>query len=414
MNKHTLINAQALQSTITLGRNIHVIAITGGPCSGKTTGLAKLVQMLKDKGYKVLVSPESATKLIEGGVYPWDLKSAIFQKQILLDTLMQEERFMEAAVAYRNLGHKVVLLCDRGAMDGLAYIGESEFKQLCAELNLSLHDICNRRYHAVMHLRTAALGAESFYTLENNTARKETPEEARELDQKTLEAWQGHHHPRVIDNSTSFNEKIERLLAEVSAVLGDPTPVEREDKFLIEHIALEAIPTHVTVSEIVQDYLLPANEDCRRSGCRSCTTPCFKPRTEPYTGFCEAQGERRVRSRSDSSGTSYFYTVKQHIRPGERFEVERMISQKEYEEFLTLKDPTLHTIKKKRLCFFWQNQFIEVDVFEHPKGLTLMEIEQTELQQQLVLPPFIQVKEKVTHDKRYSNRALAGNSLRDL
>lgn len=404
-----------LNSTITLGKNIWIVAITGGPCSGKTTGLAKLVQMLKDKGYKVLVSPESATKLIEGGVHPWEVPTAIFQKQILLDTLMQEERFMEAAIAYRNLGHKVVMLCDRGAMDGQAYVGEGEFEGLCKALGFSLHDICNLRYHAVMHLRTAALGAEEFYTLENNAARKETPEDARALDQKTLEAWQRHHHPRVIDNSTGFEEKIQRLLAEVCAVLGDPLPIEREEKFLIEPLDLGAIPDRVTVSEIVQDYLLPANKPCRRSGCKSCAKPCFKPRNDSKkisseAGFSEAEGQRRVRARSDSAGTSYFYTVKKDIRPGERFEIERMITRDEYEEFLKIKDPNLRTIRKKRLCFFHQNQFVEVDLFEDLEGhrnLAFMEIEQSHLQRELILPPFVKVLRNVTSDSRYSNRAIA-------
>lgn len=385
-----------LGSTISLGVNIWMIAVTGGPCSGKTTGLAKLVQMLRDKGYKVLVSPESATKLIEGGVFPWELKSAVFQKQILIDTLMQEERFMEAAIAYRDIGHKVVILCDRGVMDGMAYVREGEFEQLCSSLKLSLHDICNQRYHAVMHMRTAALGAESFYTLENNAARKETPEEARELDQKTLEAWQRHHHPRAIDNSTGFDLKIERLLAEVSNVLGDPVPIEKEEKFLIEPLGLQDIqsmPVHITESDIIQDYLLPVSNGA----------------TEGIE-----DGERRVRARSDSFGTSYFYTVKKHVRLGERLELERMISQREYEELLALKDSTLQTIKKKRLCMFWENQFIEIDLFNNPSGLVLMEIEQTELQRNLILPPFIKVLQKVTDDKRYSNHALAAGSLSDL
>jgi hypothetical protein len=35
----------------------------------------------------------------------------------------------------------------------------------------------DRRYDGVFHLVTAAIGAEKFYTLANNTARSETPEQ---------------------------------------------------------------------------------------------------------------------------------------------------------------------------------------------------------------------------------------------
>ncbi len=373
-----------LQSTTTLGKNINVIAITGGPCSGKTTGLAKLVEMLQSKGYKVLVSPESATKLILGGIHPWELHSAVFQRQILLDTLLQEERFFEAARAYRDQGRKVVILCDRGAMDGQAYVSKEEFGTMIAGLELTLHDICDRRYHAVIHLRTAALGKEEFYTLDNNEARKESPEEARELDQKTLEAWQRHHHPRVVDNSTGFDEKIERLLIEVCSVLGDPEPIEIEQKFLIEPLDLAKIPVHFTVSEITQDYLFSDNSE-----------------------------ERRVRARSDEDGTSYFYTIKRKIRLGVRFETERIIDRREYEELLALKNPKFQTIKKRRVCFFHEYQFIEVDLFNAPlehTGLALMEIEQTNLQRELILPSFVNIVREVTSDSRYSNLSLAGVS----
>lgn len=368
-----------LQSLITLGENIHMIAITGGPCSGKTTGLAKLVSMLQDRGYKVLVSPEAATKFIQGGIHPWELSSLIFQKQILLDTLMQEERFMEAACAYRDLGHKVVILCDRGAMDGQAYAPEGEFQGMVNGLGLSLNDICERRYHAVIHLRTAALGAEEFYTLENNTARKETAEEARQLDQRTLEAWQRHHHPRTIDNSTGFEDKIQRLLAEVCAVLGDPEPIEREQKYLIEPLPLSALPVYSTTSVITQDYLRSAEDF-------------------------------RVRARADKEGTSYYYTEKRRISAGVSIEIERVIGEREYLELLKQRDPDLQTITKRRLCFFYESQFIEVDTFESPEtiaGLCLMEIEQTDSSKDPLLPSFVKVISNVTGDEKYLNRSLA-------
>ncbi len=372
-----------LQSITDIGEEIHIIAVTGGPCGGKTTGLVKLQQMLADRGYKVIVSPESATKLIMGGFFPWEIERVLFQRQLILDTLMQEERFITAARAYRDLGHKVVILCDRGVMDGQAYTsGPEEFEGMIKDLSLSINSICNNRYHAIMHLRTAADGAEEFYTLENNNARKETPEEARSFDKKVLEAWQRHHHPRVIDNSTNFDEKINRLFAEVCAVLGDPEPIEIEQKFLIEAFNLESIPTHVTVSYIVQDYLNSSDE----------------------------KEERRVRSRTDDGGTSYFYTVKRKIRPGVRSEIERAVDKEEYQRLLSLKDEKFQTIKKRRACFFFQGQFIEVDTFDLPekhKGLWLMEIEQSSAQKDLVLPTFIKVIKEVTDDDQYSNRFIA-------
>jgi CYTH domain-containing protein/predicted ATPase len=367
-------------SILNLGEGITVIVITGGPCSGKTTGLARLNRMLSDRGYKVLISPESATKLIMAGMTPGELPWIEFQEEILLDSLSQEERLLSIATRYKDKGRKVVVLCDRGAMDGEAYIGAEAYGALLGRLEFTHRQLCDERYHAVIHLRTAALGAEEFYTLANNEARIETPEEARSLDDRTLFAWTRHQHPRVVDNSTDFDSKLHRLFGEVCAILGDPVPLEKEDKFLIEVLDPATIPVKWTESQITQDYLV-----------------------SPTSGE-----ERRVRARSDGDSTSYYYTVKRAVSPGVRVEEEKMITHREYEALRTLRNPEKCTIKKRRVCFFWKEQFFEVDLFVEPKpGLALMEAERSDRAPELELPPFIKVLRNVTDDKLYSNSQLA-------
>lgn len=365
---------------VDFGENIKRIVITGGPCSGKTTGLARLYRMLADRGYKVLVSPESATKLIEAGMTPGELPWIEFQEEIILDTIAQEERILSIAKRYRDKGNKVVILCDRGVMDGEAYVGPEAFASLLGRLGYTHRELCDDRYHAVIHMRTAALGAEKFYTLENNKARKETPEEARVLDEKTLTAWTRHQRPRVIDNSVDFEDKLRRLFAEVCTIVGDPVPLEKEDKFLIKSFDPATLPVKWNESAITQDYLIST-----------------------------AQGEeRRVRERSDGVRSSYYYTIKRAISPGVRSEEEKIISRKEYESFRMLRDPGKSTIKKRRICFFFHEQFFEADLFEEPvKDLALLEVEYTDRAPKLELPPFITVIRNVTDDKQYSNAEIA-------
>jgi hypothetical protein len=43
------------------------ICLTGGPCAGKTTALATLSLHLKQIGYRVLLVPEAASILMNGG-----------------------------------------------------------------------------------------------------------------------------------------------------------------------------------------------------------------------------------------------------------------------------------------------------------------------------------------------------------
>ncbi|MDE2188665.1 MAG: AAA family ATPase [Patescibacteria group bacterium] len=367
---------------LNIGENIWVIVLTGGPCSGKTSGLARLNRMLSDRGYKVLISPETATKLIGAGMSPGELPWAEFQEEILCDTLSQEQTILSIATRYRDHGRKVIVLCDRGAMDGEAYVGEQEFSTLIDHLGLTYSELCDERYHAVIHLRTAALGAEEFYTLDNNTARKETAEEARALDEKTLAAWTRHKRPRIIDNSTDFEGKIRRLFSEICAIIGDPVPLEKEDKFLIKSFDPATISVKWNESTIVQDYLV-----------------------SPI-----ATKEHRVRARTDGESTSYYYTVKHDISPGVRVEQEKMLTKREYESLLTLRNPNMTTIKKRRICFFWREQFFEVDLFQaNHQGLVLLEAERTDRTPELELPPFIGIIRNVTNDKQYSNAELAKN-----
>jgi len=365
---------------LNIGTGITIIVITGGPCSGKTTGLARLNRMLSDRGYKVLISPESATKLISAGMIPGELPKEIFQAEILLDTLSQENRIMSIATRYRAKGQRVVILCDRGTMDGEAYIGVGQFESLLGSLGFTHRELCDERYHAVIHLRTAALGAEKFYTLTNNEARIETLDQARVLDERTLAAWVRHQHPRVVDNSTDFEGKLRRLFGEVCSILGDPVPLEKEDKFLIEPLNQLDIPVHWSEGEITQVYLVTSIPG----------------------------EERRVRARGDGNSTSYYYTIKRAVSPGVRVEEEKMITRGEYEALLTLRDPAKCTIKKTRTCFFWKDQFFEIDIFEKPQpGLTLMEVERTDRTPELKFPPFVKVIRNVTNEKQYSNSEIA-------
>jgi hypothetical protein len=64
-------------------------------------------------------------------------------------------------------------------------------------------------YDIVIHMVTAAKGAEKYYTLANNAARKEDLEVAIELDRKLCSVWCNHPNFFYNDNNVeSFNEKV--------------------------------------------------------------------------------------------------------------------------------------------------------------------------------------------------------------
>ena len=194
-------------------KKISKIVLTGGPCAGKTTALSWINNYFTKKGYTVLFVPETATELISNGVAPWTCGTSVDFQLLLMKLQKYKERtYEEAAKTMDN--DKFLIICDRGALDNKAYMSVDDFKKVLSELKTN--EIKERdSYDAVFHLVSAAKGKEEAYTLDNNQARTETVDEARILDDKIISAWTGHPHFRIIDNSTDFEQKLERLLKEI-------------------------------------------------------------------------------------------------------------------------------------------------------------------------------------------------------
>ncbi|OYV27030.1 MAG: hypothetical protein B7W98_02670, partial [Parcubacteria group bacterium 20-58-5] len=347
----------------------------------KTTARTFLEQKLGDFGFYPIFVPEAATLLIDHRITPLgDAFSRLdFQRHVLAVSLALEAEAEKAAARVRH--PKPVILTDRGIVDQLPYVGDRRaFEALLAEYDLS-YGTASERYDAVMHMRTAALGAEAFYSNENNPARYETADEARAQDERTLEAWIGHTHLRVISNDGSLERKMKRLLAEICAVLGIPEPVEIERKFRVAlPIPFEMLGAYETV-EIEQCYLAT-----------------------------RVPGEElRVRARTQHGVTSYFRTRKRATADAAtRYETEEAITPAEYAFGRSFMKSGTRPVQKRRTCFVYENQYFELDTFLEPKlPYALLEIELAEAAQPVRVPPFLTVEKEVTGDPHYSNSALA-------
>lgn len=191
------------------------IVITGGPCAGKSTAIDILKEELTKKGFKVIVSAETATELVLEGIYPWEFEAEVF-RSILISRAHNKEETIREALKY--IKQDTIVIYDRGILDVKAYMKSEEFEKEFKKYNITEKNII-KNYDAVFHLVTTANGAEEFYTLSNNGARKETLEEARYLDRRTIECWSSHKNFKIIDNSTNFEGKISRLLDEINLVL---------------------------------------------------------------------------------------------------------------------------------------------------------------------------------------------------
>jgi CYTH domain-containing protein/transcriptional regulator with XRE-family HTH domain len=376
-----LLNNQKEQKNVKVSK----IVLTGGPCAGKTTALNWINNYFSKRGYTVLFVPETATELISNGVAPWTCGTNYDYQtfQVRLQKV-KEQIFDEAARTMKN--NKILIVCDRGVLDNKAYMKEAEFKRILKDFGTS--EVKERdSYDAVFHLVSAAKGKENVYTLSNNTARTETVEEARKLDDKIISAWTGHPHFRIIDNSTEFEEKLERLLKEITSFLGEPEPLEIERKFLIYYPSikeLESMP-NCTKVDIIQTYLKSENDV-----------------------------ERRVRARGIDGDYIYYLTEKKKISGLKRVETERRLTQDEYLQLLMQTDNRLHPIHKTRYCLSDNNQYFEIDIYPEWDNQAIMEIELSSEDQKINPPSFIKIIEDVTADESYKNYQMAKDMPKQL
>jgi len=362
-----------------LEKRIWKFVLTGGPCAGKTTGLSTIEQELGNLGYYVLTVPETATELISTGIRPFNnsLEILPFQYFVFEKQIHKENLYMKAAQMIP--AEKVVIIYDRGIIDNKIYVTDEEFQTILADF--SMNEVEARdRYDAVFHLVTAADGAKEFYTLENNTTRTETPEKAIQLDKCGIASWTGHSHFRIIDNSTNFDKKIKRLMCEIYSSIGEPVPLEIDRRYLIQKPSLETLAENVsfTVIDIVQTYLKSVGNV-----------------------------ERRVRQRGQFGNFSYYLTEKRTISKSKRVISERKIFDKEYIKYLLEIDSSLKPIVKKRICFVYNSQYFELDLFDFSDDFALMEIKLTTENASVDLPKFVNVVKDVTDDQNYRNYHLA-------
>jgi len=361
-------------------KEIKRIVLTGGPCAGKTTALVKVIEYFTNLGYKVFTIPEVPTMFTQAGMDYLTQNHDFFyegEKATLEIQLALEDKFMRMA---ETCTEPCVIVCDRGVMDISAYMRPEMWTDITSRLGTNSEKLRNR-YDAVLHLVSAADGAEQFYTTSNNAQRLEQADEAglrvaRELDKKVIRAWTGHPHLRVINNNVDFERKLNRVIKEIAKVLELPQLIETERKYIVEVIG--ELPD-CTESEITQTYLV-ADPGC----------------------------EVRIRRRSWKQSTVNIHTTRRTLSPTEELLTERQVSNNLYESLLQQADPYRQTIHKLRKSFIWQGQFFELDTYLSPiSDLMILETKGMARHEDVKFPPFLRVKEDITGNTAYYNYNLA-------
>jgi hypothetical protein len=245
------------------------------------------------------------------------------------------------------------------------------------------------RYDCVVHLVTAAIGAEKYYTLANNLARTETVEQASKLDIRLREAYLGHSDVYIIDNSTAFDQKIQRVLDIVSHKIGFPRPINYRRRFLLKG-DLETItgvmPINVPFQEINIEQVFLKDTNPRET--------------------------KRIVKRGQSGVFNYTLSTATISEDGkEEIVGSRPITAKTYVALMEQRDTDRVPINKRIRTFVHKEHYLELHSYTNPKHGGGVHVLQVEIDPKLnvdineVVPPFLRsrVAKEVTNDINYSS-----------
>lgn len=359
--------------------------LTGGPCSGKTTSIAYLVEKLSDYGFTVFVVPETATFITNCGIDRRRMKNAsqvVKYEEAILDLQLFLEERVERSIHEVFLNCTPIMLLDRGIMDIKAFMPEGherEFEKMLKKRNLNIAS-ARDRYTGVIHLVTCAEGKEEYYTLKGNNARIETPEVARKIDHKIREAWLGHPHLSIIGNEGDFEQKIRKTFCSISKLIGIPVPKEMTRRYLVDKVYFRSFPKHEKIE--IEEYYLQTRR----------------------------RNEEIKLKRRGQRGTYLYFLVRSYpIDSGAApIELEQMIDEEEYLRLYKMRDKNTIPLKKVRYCLLWENQYLKLDLYNEPlDGLKIFSLDVTEESEKVRIPDFLEIREEITFNTMYTEKNLA-------
>lgn len=192
------------------------VVITGGPAGGKSTVIRYLTERHSPN---MAFVPEAATLLLSGGfpapdaTYPWSESwQRNFQEVVAATQVSLEQTYSQRAIQ----AHKQLLICDRGLVDGAAYLhgGIRELSNITQQEPSNMFD----RYDLVIHLTTSAKQS-TGYQKHTNPHRFEKAAQAIALDTRTYEAWQNHPNLHVLDivDETERNQHVAAMVLRLLA-----------------------------------------------------------------------------------------------------------------------------------------------------------------------------------------------------
>ena len=350
------------------------IVLTGGPGSGKTTVTQRVKKIFMEEGYRVIIVDETASFLINMGICPFgdDALDMVDFQEIVLKAQLAKEAIIDRSLDLMD-DRNTIIIYDRGALDNRAYVNPEEFQEVLMRLNNvpTISQLMNK-YDLVINL----VSRSDFYSIKNNAARTEDVNTAMVLGDKTLSSWMGHNNIKIVLPKDHIEEKVAEVINIINRTL-DEKSIRKQEKFLVKLDDLDFSLSH-SYKEIEQIYL-ESNDNI----------------------------EKRIRKSIFNGATTYTYTVYRRDLEGNKIlESEEEIDERDYNRLIDFKDEERDSICKTRYYFTENGKYFYVDKFLDNDNIGVLEINVLE-GEEVYLPSFITIIDRVSGDEEYSNKTLA-------
>lgn len=189
------------------------VLITGSVQAGKDTTIKRLKSDLEQSGYYVVNTNEVAELILLNNIKPFgddtitllEYQDAVFQGQIFVEDLYM------SLVKNIKTDKTIVFLLNRGVLDGMPFIGESEFNKIVTKHNFD-KETTKDRYDIVLCLETyAMLGV--YDKRANSEVRFQDFEKAVEMNNQFYNMYK-RYYPNIkyIKANDDFEEKYINVL----------------------------------------------------------------------------------------------------------------------------------------------------------------------------------------------------------
>lgn len=354
------------------------VCLTGGPSTGKTKVIDAINKHFSSLGYHVIIAPETATSFIQSGIRPFGdnaLPPIDFQRLVIQNQLHNEKICEKAAEVLGK--DKSIIICDRGALDGIAYVSEQEWKEILEKEGVHPRDLLTS-YDAVLYM----LGKSEIFTTENNESRYESSaDEALEKGRKVLKSYLSHDNLRVVQPREDMKDKELEVVNIIANMLKLPTRVREQHKFLVKGIDVEKLASIASKVVIKQDYLK-----------------------------CDEDTEYRVRRIEQNGICSYHFSViKKCVNGIREILTDEVISESAYQSLLLTKSDNSASLTKARYSFVHDQQYFKLDIFDD--DMCILEVNLTKENPNVSIPEFVCVVEDVTNNEEYQNINIARGKM---